>query len=392
MSVIRQSGRFVKQREGHSSFTPLPLPPDPPLQRDAELDTLLSKADRALGRLDGVCTTLPNPDFFVAMYVRYEAVLSSQIEGTQSTLEDVVDFEAGNADSPHDVEEVVNYIAAMKHGLARLNQDGFPLSLRLIQEIHAKLMAGARGGHRNPGEFRRSQNWIGPSGCTLATASFVPPPVPEMTQALGDLERFLHEGKELPPLIHCAYVHAQFETIHPFLDGNGRVGRLLITFLLCQQDILRQPLLYLSHYFKLHRTEYYDRLMAVRSSGDWENWVKFFLKGVATVSLEATETARKILGIREQARAKVAESLRNRTGATQLLDLLFKQPSVTVNRVLGETGVSFAHANRLCGEFVRLGLLIETTGQRRNRQFRFQPLLDAFKEHDPRPSGNSQPE
>ncbi|MEO5715348.1 MAG: Fic family protein [Luteolibacter sp.] len=383
MSLIRQSGYFVKQREDYSAFIPQPLPPIPPLVRDGEMDALLSKADRALGRLDGVCSTLPNPDFFVGMYVRYEAVLSSQIEGTQSTLEDIIDFEAGSPDTPKDVEEVVNYIAAMNHGLRRLRDDEFPLSLRLITEIHEKLLSGVRGAHRNPGEFRRSQNWIGPAGCTLGTASFVPPPVPEMTGALGDLENFMHSGRDLPPLIHCAFVHAQFETIHPFLDGNGRVGRLLITFLLCQQDILRQPLLYLSHYFKIHRAEYYDRLMAVRRSGDWEGWVKFFLSGVATVSLEATETARRILALRESSRQQVTTALRNKTGALSLLELLFDHPAVTVGFVSEKTGVSFSQAGKLCAEFEKLGLVRETTGQKRNRQFRFQGLLDAFQAHDP---------
>lgn len=351
--------------------------------RDAELDTLLSKADRALGRLDGVCSTLPNPDFFVGMYVRYEAVLSSQIEGTQSTLEDIVDFEAGSNDTPKDVEEVVNYIAAMNHGLKRLRDDEFPLSLRLITEIHARLLAGTRGAHRNPGEFRRSQNWIGPGGCTLATASFVPPAVPDMIAALGDLEKFMHSGKDLPPLIHCAYIHAQFETIHPFLDGNGRMGRLLITFLLCQQEILSQPLLYLSHYFKLHRPEYYDRLTAIRKSGDWEGWVKFFLRGVATVSLEATATARSILALRESSRQQISAKLGNKTGASPLLDLLFQQPSVTVGYVSNRLGISFSQAGKLCAEFEELQLLRETTGKRRNRQFRFTPLLDAFQPPDP---------
>ncbi|MDQ8190741.1 Fic family protein [Roseibacillus persicicus] len=264
-----RAGHFVLQREGYRAFIPSPLPPEPPCEIDEETARLLSDADRALGRLDGVSSVLPSPDFFVAMYVRFEAVLSSQIEGTQSTLEDVIDYEADQQDSPKDVEEVVNYIAAMNHGLRRLRDDEFPLSLRLITEIHEKLLADTRGSHRNPGEFRRSQNWIGPAGCNLATASYVPPPVPEMMDALGNLEQFIHQTDDLPALIHCGLVHAQFETIHPFLDGNGRVGRLLITFLLCQRDILRYPLLYLSHYFKMHRAEYYDRLTAIRRSGDW---------------------------------------------------------------------------------------------------------------------------
>ena len=229
-----RAGRFVKQMEGYNAFIPAPLPPDPPVAMDQELARLLSEADRALGRLDGVATVLPNPDLFVAMYVRHEAVLSSQIEGTQSSLDDVLQFEIDSAgkELPKDVEEVVNYVNAMNYGMERIAQ--LPLSLRLIREIHDELMDGDRGGDRTPGEFRRSQNWIGPQGCTLANATFVPPPVHEMKIALDNFEKFLHDTS-LPVLILCGLAHAQFETIHPFLDGNGRVGRLLITFLLCDE-------------------------------------------------------------------------------------------------------------------------------------------------------------
>lgn len=376
---IRQSGHFVKQREGYLAFIPSPLPPDPPIVQDPEMARLLSEADRALGRLDGVCSILPSPDFFVAMYVRYEAVLSSQIEGTQSTLEDVVDYEADHRDTPKDVEEVINYIAAMNHGLHRLRIEEFPLSLRLITEIHEKLLTGTRGSHRNPGEFRRSQNWIGPENCTLSNATYVPPPVPEMTSALGDLEKFLHATEDLPALIHCAFAHAQFETIHPFLDGNGRVGRLLITFLLCQRGILEHPLLYLSHYFKLHRSEYYDRLMAIRRSGDWEGWLKFFLRGVKAVSNDAVETAREIIALRETSRGMVSEQLGNITGALPLLDYLFDYPSVTANRAKEQLGISFSQANKVLHHFEDLGLIMETTGQKRNRRFRFEPYLALFR-------------
>ena len=249
-----RSGTFVKQASGYDAFIPRPLPPDPPVQIDSEMAHLLSEADRALGRLDGITSVLPNPDLFVGMYVRQEAVLSSQIEGTQSTLEDVLQFEidAGGESVPKDVGEVVNYVRAMNYGLDRL--DKLPLSLRLIREIHAELLRGARGGNREPGEFRRTQNWIGPTGCNLKTAIFVPPPVPEMKEAIGELEKFLHFEGPMPALIHCGLAHAQFETIHPFLDGNGRVGRLLIAFLLCERKILHRPLLYLSLYLKRHRS------------------------------------------------------------------------------------------------------------------------------------------
>jgi cell filamentation protein, protein adenylyltransferase len=307
------------------------------------MDALLSAADVNLGRLDGVASILPDPDLFVAMYVRYEAVLSSQIENTQSTLEEVLQFESEpSADHPKDVEEVVNYVSAMNHGLRRLRE--FPLSLRLIREIHGELMREVRGSNRDPGEFRRTQNWIGPNGCMLSTATFVPPPVPEMNEALNEFERFLHTEEPMPALIFCALAHAQFETIHPFLHGNGRIGRLLITFLLCKQGVLNQPLLYLSHYFKRHRAEYYDRLMAVRSEGHWEQWIKFFLRGVSEVSLDATETARKILKLREDSRTRLSDALSNSSLAHRLLDLLFKAPLATIKFVASQLGCSFATA------------------------------------------------
>ena len=376
-----RSGRFVVQPTGFHAFIPAPLPPEPPIQRDSEMDALLSAADTNLGRLDGVASILPDTDLFVAMYVRYEAVLSSQIENTQSTLEDILQFESDpGADHPKDVEEVVNYVSAMNHGLRRLKE--FPLSLRLIREIHGELMRGVRGGNRDPGEFRRTQNWIGPNGCTLSTATFVPPPVPEMNDALGEFERFLHIEDPMPALIFCALAHAQFETIHPFLDGNGRVGRLLITFLLCERCVLNQPLLYLSHYIKRHRAEYYDRLMAVRTNGHWEQWIKFFLRGVSEVSLDATETARKIIELRETSRLRLSGAAGNSNLTDRLLDLLFKNPLVTIRFVGSELGCSFVTASQLIESFQRpeLALVEETTGFSRNRRFRFKPYLDLFPE------------
>ena len=370
-----RTGTFVKQQTGYKAFIPNPLPPEPPVQMDAQLNLLLSDADRAMGRLDGVTSILPNPDLFVAMYVRHEAVLSSQIEGTQSTLEDVLQFEIDTKghDQPKDVEEVVNYVRAMNHGLERLKQ--LPLSLRLIREIHAKLLEGVRGRHHEPGEFRHSQNWIGPQGCTLMTATFVPPPVLEMNTAMGDLEKFLHSAEPMPRLIHCGLAHAQFETIHPFLDGNGRVGRLLITFLLCEQKVLHRPLLYLSHYLKAHRMEYYDRLMAVRTEGDWEGWLKFFLKGVAVVSEAATNTAREILALRENGRQILMKLLGNSVAGQKLFDYLFEQPIVTVRLVEQHLDCSYVKANQLVEQFVQAGLLEETTGWKRNRRYRFKPYL-----------------
>lgn len=377
----------MTQPSGYRAFIPAPLPPDPPLALDGELLALLSHADISLGRLDGVVKVIPDPDFFVGMYVRREAVLSSQIEGTQSTLEDLleVELEPETRGRHGDVGDIVNYVAAMNYGLSRLNE--LPLSLRLIREIHAELLRGGRGSHATPGEFRRTQNWIGPRGATLKQATFVPPPVPEMTEALGDFEKFLHSDQDNALLIVAGLAHAQFETIHPFLDGNGRVGRLLITFLLVHGQALRAPLLYLSYYFKLHRAEYYDRLMAVRLRGDWEGWLRFFLRGVAETAEQATDTAERIFELRERSRTLVMSD----TGPNglKLLSMLFHRPLVNVNAVARELDVTFPTANRLVARFAELGLLRELTGQRRSRLFRYEPYLQLFD--DPAPTDSQVP-
>jgi Fic family protein len=365
------------------------LPPDPPLAFDAQLATVLAGAGTALGRLDGVAATLPNPSLFVAMYVRREAVLSSQIEGTQSTLDDVLAYEIDpkRADAPPDIAEVVNYIGAMNYGLARL--DSLPLCLRLLREIHGRLMEGSRGGNKSPGEFRESQNWIG--GARLTDATFIPPPPHEMRTALGNLERFLHDSGGLDPLIVAALAHAQFETIHPFLDGNGRIGRLLITFLLCHEKVLQRPVLYLSHYLKQHRASYYDRLMAVRLAGDWEGWLRFFLTGVADVAREAEQTARHVVELREDIRQR-AQSERMSANAFRLLDHLFEQPYINVNAARDHLGVSFAAANGLIGELCDLGVLAEMTGGSRNRMFRFGPYMDLFTDVAEEPAELADPQ
>lgn len=374
--VAMRAGRYIQQLQGYRAFIPTPLPPTPPVRLEGELTSLLSEADRALGRLDGVSSILPNPDLFVAMYVRHEAVLSSQIEGTQSTLEDVLEFEmdARGARRTKDAEEVVNYVRAMNFGLERLAS--LPLSLRLLREIHERLMEGVRGSERSPGDFRTSQNWIGPQGCTLSTATFVPPPPHEMREALGNLELFLHQPGDLPALIQCGLAHAQFETIHPFLDGNGRVGRLLITLWLCERRILERPLLYLSVYLKQHRAEYYDRLTAIRSDGDWEGWLRFFLRGVAEVSASATNTARAILKLREDSRQKVAHSAL----AGRLLDFLFERPVITVRATEEQLGCSYVTASTVIDQLESAGLLRETTGQKRNRLYRYEPYLALFEQ------------
>ena len=378
---MNRAGYYVQQPSGYRAFIPNNLPPDPPIKVDQEMWYLLSQADRAVGRLDGSTETLPNPDLFVFMYVRKEAVLSSQIEGTQASLLDVIEYEAkalrlGKSD---DVEEVINYVAAMNHGLDRLKE--LPVSLRLIREIHGKLLQGVRGSERSPGEFRRTQNWIGSGGGSISEASFVPPPPNELIKSLGDLEKFIHSKSPMPILQKVGLTHAQFETIHPFLDGNGRVGRLLITFLLCEQGVLTRPLLYLSHYFKRHRTKYYDLLQAIRDTGDWESWLKFFLRGVFEVSQEATATAREIVTLRERHRQMITGVLGASTAkALALLENLYWNPIVSVHHVTDVTQLAYANANRLVEKMVDMNILQEITGRKRDRRFAYDSYLKLFSE------------
>ncbi len=375
-----RAGHYVRQTADYAAFIPEPLPPRPPLETDAALTRLLSAADLALGRLDGATMMLPNADLFVAMYVRREAVLSSQIEGTQASLTDVLQFEAGGdggeTERPLDVAEVVNYVRAMNYGLRRLAD--LPLSLRLIREIHGELMRGVRGEESAPGEFRRSQNWIGPRGCTLRTARFVPPPPHQLARVLGEWESFLHERSE-PVLITAALAHAQFETIHPFLDGNGRVGRLLITLLLYERGVLARPLLYLSLYLKRNQTEYYDRLQTVREKGEWEAWVRFFLEGVRSSADESTNTTRRILTLREEDRARLIGEGKASGNLLRSLDHLFVQPITTPQLLATALDVRYATANNLVARLVEIGVLTEMTGYRRNRRFVYQRYVDLFE-------------
>lgn len=376
-----RAGHYIRQPKGFSAFVPKPLPPaEPAVRIDEELQVLLSDADRALGRLDGSIQTLPDADLFVLMYIRKEAVLSSQIEGTQSSLVDVLEAEANilDADRPGDVGEVINYIDALKYGIQRL--ETLPVSTRLIREIHSRLMTGVRGQERNPGEIRTSQNWIGPGGSSLNDAAFVPPPPHEVQNALSALEQFLHSSSTLPVLLRIGMVHTQFETIHPFLYGNGRVGRLLITLLLCEQRVLSQPVLYISHYLKANRQSYYEMLQAVRDQGAWEQWLKFFLRGIRAVSDEATETARRIVGLREAHRKLITTSFGRAAGTGMtLLEELFRHPVVNVNYVAGLLNMTHAGANNLVRRMVEAGVLIEITGQPRNRAFQYGPYVSLFQ-------------
>lgn len=377
MKYANRAGFFMNSAVGYKSFVPAELPPNPPIQYDDELQGLLSLADRKLGRLDGVTQILPNPELFVAMYVKKEAVLSSQIEGTQASFVDVLSTEYNQADDQRhdDVKEVINYVDAMNWGLEQLAS--FPLSLRLIRNIHARLIHNTRGANKNPGEFRTSQNWIGPAGCTLNTATFVPPTVPDMNVALGDLELFIHQEDFIPALVKIAMIHAQFETIHPFLDGNGKMGRLLITFWLCQQNILTKPLLYLSFYFKKNRAEYYDRLMAVRKNGDWENWIKFFLRGIAEVSDEATESARAILKIKEDATNALYKKDGTNSNYQRLLNYLFEQPFIKRSDVEQYLDVSNPTAGSILEVFCQMNILVDCTPDKaRNKMYAFGKYLD----------------
>lgn len=344
-----------------------------------------------MGRLDGEIRNMPNPDLFVAMYVRREAVFSSQIEGTQSTLDDLlaVELRPRVAEIARDVDEIVNYVAAMNHGLQRLSE--LPLSLRLIREIHGELLRGVRGANKQPGEFRRDQNFVAPVGVReIQDATFVPPAVSDMHRALDSFERFLHES-EMPALLQAGVAHAQFETIHPFMDGNGRVGRLLITFLLVHRGVLHRPLLYLSLYLKRHRLDYYDALTAVRHEGDWESWLLFFVRGVAETAEEASLTARAIVALREEQRLRILDD-RAPTNALRLLDLLYARPMVDVTLVSDELDISFATANKLVEQLERLGFVAEITGRKRSRIFRFDPYLRLFEgdEGERSPAGELQ--
>ena len=375
-------GSFVISKAGGEvvrSFVPAPLPPKPPV-RLSDLQLLLEQANQALGRLDGLASILPNMQLFIYTYVRKEAVLSSQIEGTQSSLSDLLLFE--NDEAPgvpiHDVQEVSNYVAALNHGLKQIKK-GFPLSLRLIKEIHAVLLSNGRGSGKEPGEFRRSQNWIG--GSRPGNAFYVPPPANRVMECMGELEKFLHEeSRDLPPLIRAGLVHVQFETIHPFLDGNGRLGRLLITFLLCTTGALRQPILYLSLFFKSHRQTYYDLLTRVRETGDWESWLEFFLSGVKETSEQAVSSARRILALLESDRRKILALGRPAASVLRVFQQAEKHPILSIQSAMEKAKVSFPTTSQAVIQMQRLGILREITGKRRRRLFVYEAYMSILNE------------
>lgn len=362
--------------ERFKTFIPSPLPPDPPLKLGDKDYDLMEKANRALGRLDGVTTLLPDSSIFIYFYVRKEALLSSQIEGTQSSFADLLLHESENAPGIplEDVQEVSNYVSAIYHGLKRLRDDGFPLSLRLIREIHGVLLSKGRGSDKDPGEFRRSQNWVG--GSRPGNAYFVPPPPDRVMECMGKLETFLHDKpRRTPVLIKAAFAHVQFETIHPFLDGNGRVGRLLITLILCAEKALQEPLLYLSLYFKQNRQEYYNRLHQVRTEGDWIGWLRFFFTGVLETAQQAAETAQIILRKFEEDRLKI-EILGRRAGsAHRVHQLIQKQPVISVPSAVKALGVTAPTVRSAVKNLEKLRILREITGKQRDRVYVYDPYM-----------------
>jgi Fic family protein len=373
------AGKVIKAPQGYWAFVPNPLPPK--VDYTLGLVSSLSEADRALGALEGMGRILPNANLLVMPYMRREAVLSSRIEGTQASLSDLFLFEAAKTEPPlaSDVREVSNYVVAMRHGLKRLPD--LPLSSRLVREIHEKLLGGVRGQEQTPGEFRNRQNRVGPKGCRLEDAIYVPPPVGEMQTLLDDWEKFAHQPAPMPPLIQCAILHSQFESIHPFLDGNGRVGRLLIALFLCERGHLSQPLLYLSGYLEKNRTEYYERLQKVRESGDWNGWVEFFLRAVSNQANDALECAHRILKLKQTYRDRLQKKWSSAAVLT-LLDSLFLNPYVTVMDAAQRMDVVYNAAQDALRKLERLKIVKEITGQKRNRMFCARELLRVIESGD----------
>ena len=375
-------GRFIVSTvsgETVRSYVPPPLPPVPPVRLDS-VQVLLEQANQALGRLDGLASFLPDLSLFIYAYVRKEALLSSQIEGTQSSLSDLLLFE--NEEVPgvpiEDVQDVSNYVAALSHGLNRI-REGFPLSLRLIREIHEILLSRGRGSNKEPGEFRRSQNWIG--GTRPGNAAFVPPPPELVMDCMGQLELFLHsEAKDLPLLVRASLAHLQFETIHPFLDGNGRLGRLLITFLLCAGGALSEPILYLSLYFKSNRQVYYDLLTSVRASGNWEAWIEFFLTGVKETSEQAIVSARRLIALLDADRKKIEALGRPAASVLRVFHYAQTHPILSIAPTAEKTGLTFPTVASAIDHMQRLGILHEITGRQRHRLFAYRAYMDILNE------------
>lgn len=379
----RTTGQLVQIGSGDEAFqafVPAPLPPAPPLKLTTADQALLERANRALGRLDSMTSLLPNTSLFIYAYVRKEALVSSQIEGTQSSFSDLLLYESDQAPGVplEDVREVSDYVAALNHGIERL-RGGFPLSLRLLREIHGVLLRSGRGRNKTPGEFRRSQVWLG--GSRPGNARFVPPPTDRVVECMGQLEKFLHGAPvETPTLLKAALAHVQFETIHPFLDGNGRLGRLLITFLLCVEGALSEPILYLSLYLKNHRQEYYDRLQRVRTHGDWEAWLRFFLEGVISTSEEAVTTTRRILALFEKDRRQIEKLGRAAASAFRVHEYLQKKPITGIREMEKGLGLTYPTVTSALDRMKKQRIVKELTGFKRNRVFAYAPYIELLSE------------
>jgi Fic family protein len=375
-----RAGKLIKTDRGYSAFIPHSLPPE--IKYSPALISLLAEANRYIGNLNGVGVLLPNPNLLIVPYMRREAVLSSKIEGTQTSLSELFYFEAARKDEQKlevqktDVLEVINYVQAMDYGLKRLKE--LPICLRLMREIHGILMKNVRGQHLTPGEFRRSQNWIGPAGCNLNEAKYVPPPVREMLEVLGELEKFLQERESLPGLMQCALMHYQFEAVHPFLDGNGRIGRLLITLFLCEREFLHYPMLYLSAFFDKYRDEYYQRLLAVSQRGEWEEWISFFLRAIIVQSKDAAVNSRAILKLLENYRNRIQEK-RTSIYVAKLLEELFKNPYLSIPTAALKLDTSFHTAKAAIERLRKANILIEITDKRRGKVYCAKELLNLLE-------------
>ena len=377
---MKRSGKYIENLTGealYKSFRPSPLPPLPPLEIDENLIKLLVEANRQLAQLDTASQLIPNIELFVSMYVRKEALMSSQIEGTQCTLEDILDPQL-DVNANADVGEVINYIKAAHFALERLKT--LPICNRLLRETHAVLMEGVRGQEKSPGEFRRSQNWIGPSGSTLKNARYIPPNVEDMENAMSDLEKYINESDKYDPLIQAALIHYQFETIHPFLDGNGRIGRLLILLYLMEKKLLSKPVIYVSYFLKMNQIEYYDRISEVRRKGNYEQWISFFLEAVSSAAEDALKSIGKLSALREKNIARLPKSSKRKDNVRALFDYLEQHPIIEIKQTAAALDVSYNTVSSAVKKLMMLGILKETTNAARNRVFTYEEYLDILKQ------------
>ena len=377
---MKRSGKYIENLTGealYKSFKPSPLPPLPPLEIDENLIKLLVEANRQLAQLDTALQLIPNIELFVSMYVRKEALMSSQIEGTQCTLEDILDPQL-DVNANADVGEVINYIKAAHFALERLKT--LPICNRLLRETHAVLMEGVRGQEKSPGEFRRSQNWIGPSGSTLKNARYIPPNVEDMENAMSDLEKYINESDKYDPLIQAALIHYQFETIHPFLDGNGRIGRLLILLYLMEKKLLSKPVIYVSYFLKMNQIEYYDRISEVRRKGNYEQWISFFLEAVSSAAEDALKSIGKLSALREKNIARLPKSSKRKDNVRALFDYLEQHPIIEIKQTAAALDVSYNTVSSAVKKLMMLGILKETTNAARNRVFTYEEYLDILKQ------------